>query len=198
MAIKIDEKYTKQVNSIMSKLPQNPFIIDVVGKAIEIGYENHPNKEDFGTILTMAEKITAYTSEYSSATSYKYGLIASILLAGVPYEKYESIDTASGIVKEYVELVTSFAFNSGWKDAWMQLNKLVQKDSDLLYVALVILITNLEDILSHEKLSIEDRYCLAGMGYLEASLRKSAITVPNRQYNLYNNFMTMIMKKAHF
>ena len=39
MAINIDKKYVKQVNSIMSKLPQNPFIIDVVGKAIEISYK---------------------------------------------------------------------------------------------------------------------------------------------------------------
>ena len=36
------------------------------------------------------------------------------------------------------------------------------------------------------------------MAYIEVSLRKSAITIPNRQYDLYNKFMSLVMKKIDF
>ena len=98
MAIKIDEQYVKQVNSIMSKLPQNPFIVDVVGKAIEISYKNRDISKEYSVVLELADKVAEYTTANSSTTSYKYALIAAILLAGVPSEEYEVIDTASGTV----------------------------------------------------------------------------------------------------
>ena len=193
MAIKIDEQYVKQVNSIMSKLPQNPFIVDVVGKAIEISFKNRDVDKDYSVVLELADKVAEYTTANSSTTSYKYALIAAILLAGVPSEEYEVIDTASGTVKDYVEAFTAFAFADGYKKTWLELNNLVKKDSDLLYLALLVMVNNIEIILKHENEegpTTKDKYDLAGMAYIEVSLRKSAITVPNRQYDLYNKFMS--------
>ena len=201
MAIKIDEQYVKQVNSIMSKLPQNPFIVDVVGKAIEISYKNRDVNKDYSVVLELADKVAEYTTANSSTTSYKYALIAAILLAGVPSEEYEVIDTASGTVKDYVEAFTAFAFADGYKKTWLELNNLVKKDSDLLYLALLVMVNNIEVILKHENgegPTTEDKYDLAGMAYIEVSLRKSAITIPNRQYDLYNKFMSLVMKKIDF
>lgn len=201
MAIKIDEQYVKQVNSIMSKLPQNPFIVDVVGKAIEISYKNRDVNKDYSVVLELADKVAEYTTANSSTTSYKYALIAAILLAGVPSEEYEVIDTASGTVKDYVEAFTAFAFADGYKKTWLELNNLVKKDSDLLYLALLVMVNNIEIILKHENEegpTTKDKYDLAGMAYIEVSLRKSAITIPNRQYDLYNKFMSLVMKKIDF
>ena len=201
MAIKIDEQYVKQVNSIMSKLPQNPFIVDVVGKAIEISYKNRDVDKDYSVVLELADKVTEYTTANSSTTSYKYSLIAAILLAGVPSEEYEVIDTASGTVKDYVEAFTAFAFADGYKKTWLELNNLVKKDSDLLYLALLVMVNNIEIILkleNEEGPTTKDKYDLAGMAYIEVSLRKSAITIPNRQYDLYNKFMSLVMKKIDF
>lgn len=201
MAIKIDEQYVKQVNSIMSKLPQNPFIVDVVGKAIEISYKNRDVNKDYSVVLELADKVAEYTTANSSTTSYKYALIAAILLAGVPSEEYEVIDTASGTVKDYVEAFTAFAFADGYKKTWLELNNLVKKDSDLLYLALLVMVNNIEIILKLENEdgpTTKDKYDLAGMAYIEVSLRKSAITVPNRQYDLYNKFMSLVMKKIDF
>ena len=201
MAIKIDEQYIKQVNSIMSKLPQNPFIVDVVGKAIEISYKNRDVNKDYSVVLELADKVAEYTTANSSTTSYKYALIAAILLAGVPSEEYEVIDTASGTVKDYVEAFTAFAFADGYKKTWLELNNLVKKDSDLLYLALLVMVNNIEIILKHENEegpTTKDKYDLAGMAYIEVSLRKSAITIPNRQYDLYNKFMSLVMKKIDF
>ena len=201
MAIKIDEQYVKQVNSIMSKLPQNPFIVDVVGKAIEISYKNRDVNKDYSVVLELADKVAEYTTANSSTTSYKYSLIAAILLAGVPSEEYEVIDTASGTVKDYVEAFTAFAFADGYKKTWLELNNLVKKDSDLLYLALLVMVNNIEIILKHENEegpTTKDKYDLAGMAYIEVSLRKSAITIPNRQYDLYNKFMSLVMKKIDF
>ena len=201
MAIKIDEQYIKQVNSIMSKLPQNPFIVDVVGKAIEISYKNRDVNKEYSVVLELADKVAEYTTANSSTTSYKYALIAAILLAGVPSEEYEVIDTASGTVKDYVEAFTAFAFADGYKKTWLELNNLVKKDSDLLYLALLVMVNNIEIILKHENEegpTTKDKYDLAGMAYIEVSLRKSAITIPNRQYDLYNKFMSLVMKKIDF
>ena len=201
MAIKIDEQYVKQVNSIMSKLPQNPFIVDVVGKAIEISYKNRDISKEYSVVLELADKVVEYTTANSSTTSYKYALIAAILLAGVPSEEYEVIDTASGTVKDYVEAFTAFAFADGYKKTWLELNNLVKKDSDLLYLALLVMVNNIEIILkleNEEGPTTKDKYDLAGMAYIEVSLRKSAITIPNRQYDLYNKFMSLVMKKIDF
>lgn len=201
MTIKIDEQYVKQVNSIMSKLPQNPFIVDVVGKAIEISYKNRDIDKDYSVVLGLADKVAEYTTANSSTTSYKYALIAAILLAGVPSEEYEVIDTASGTVKDYVEAFTAFAFADGYKKTWLELNNLIKKDSDLLYLALLVMVNNIEVILkfeSEEGPTTKDKYDLAGMAYIEVSLRKSAITIPNRQYDLYNKFMSLVMKKIDF
>ena len=201
MAIKIDEQYVKQVNSIMSKLPQNPFIVDVVGKAIEISYKNRDINKEYSVVLELADKVVEYTTANSSTTSYKYALIAAILLAGVPSEEYEIIDTASGTVKDYVEAFTAFTFADGYKKTWLELNNLIKKDSDLLYLALLVMVNNIEVILkleNEEGPTTKDKYDLAGMAYIEVSLRKSAITVPNRQYDLYNKFMSLVMKKIDF
>ena len=201
MAIKIDEQYVKQVNSIMSKLPQNPFIVDVVGKAIEISFKNRDVNKDYSVVLELADKAAEYTTANSSTTSYKYALIAAILLAGVPSEEYEVIDTASGTVKDYVEAFTAFAFADGYKKTWLELNNLIKKDSDLLYLALLVMVNNIEIILkleNEEGPTTKDKYDLAGMAYIEVSLRKSAITIPNRQYDLYNKFMSLVMKKIDF
>jgi len=201
MALKIDKQYTKQVNSIMSKLPQTPFIIDVVGKAIEISYKNRDVDKEYGVILDLTDKVVDYVNANSSTTSYKYSLIAAVLLAGVPYTEYEVIDTASGTIKDYVETFSAFAFADGYKNTWLELNNLVKKDSDLLYLALLVMINNIEAILKsegEEGPSTRDKYDLAGMAYIEVSLRKSAITIPNRQYEAYNKFMGLIMKKAEF
>ena len=44
------------------------------------------------------------------------------------------LDTASGTVRESVELVSKFEFNDGYKDMWLTLNEIAKKDTDLLYV----------------------------------------------------------------
>ena len=185
----------------MSKLPQTPFIVDVIGKAIEISYANRDAEKDYSVVLELADKVTEYVTANSSATSYKYALIAAVLLAGVPYNEYEVIDTASGTVKDYVEAFSKFAFADGYKNTWLELNNLIKKDSDLLYVAFLVMIHNIEVILnaeSEEAPTTRDKYDLAGLAYIEVSLRKSAITIPNRQYDVYNKFMSLLMKKADF
>ena len=84
MAIEIPDIYSRQVNSILSKLPQTPFVVDVVGKAIQISCDENRNNEKFlSRLLFVADKVAKYTGECSSPVSYKYALIASILLAGI-------------------------------------------------------------------------------------------------------------------
>ena len=198
MALNIDEKYTKQVNSIMSKLPQNPFIIDVVGKAIEISYNFHRDDDKMEGILNNTIQIVDFVNDISTPTRYKYHIIAANLLVGAPEKEYEVIDTASGVVADSVKLVTAALNNTGFKDLWVQMNTISQRDMDLMYVVLVNLTSLLECLISKEHLELADRYILAGLAYIEVSLRKSAITIPNKQYPVYNKFMSILMKNASF
>ena len=198
MALNIDEKYTKQVNSIMSKLPQNPFIIDVVGKAIEISYNFYRDDDKMEGILNNTIQIVDFVNDISTPTRYKYHIIAANLLVGVPEKEYEVIDTASGVVADSVKLVTAALNNTGFKDLWVQMNTISQRDMDLMYVVLVNLTSLLECLISKEHLELADRYILAGLAYIEVSLRKSAITIPNKQYPVYNKFMSILMKNASF
>ena len=198
MALNIDERYTKQVNSIMSKLPQNPFIVDVVGKAIEVSYNFHKEDNKMEVILSNTIQVVDFVNEISTPTRYKYHIIASSLLAGVPEENYAVIDTASGTVTDAVKLVTTAVYNSGFKDLWVQMNTIAKKDMDLMYVVLVYLTGLLEFTVAKEHLELADRYILAGLAYIEVSLRKSAITIPNKQYPVYNKFMSILMKNASF
>lgn len=198
MALNIDEKYTKQVNSIMSKLPQNPFIIDVVGKAIEISYNFHRDDDKMEGILNNTIQIVDFVNDISTPTRYKYHIIAANLLVGVPEKEYEVIDTASGVVADSVKLVTAALNNTGFKDLWVQMNTISQRDMDLMYVVLGNLTSLLECLIAKEHLELADRYILAGLAYIEVSLRKSAITIPNKQYPVYNKFMSILMKNASF
>lgn len=198
MALNIDEKYTKQVNSIMSKLPQNPFVIDVVGKAIEISYNFHRDDDKMEGILNNTIQIVDFVNDISTPTRYKYHIIAANLLVGVPEKEYEVIDTASGVVADSVKLVTAALNNTGFKDLWVQMNTISQRDMDLMYVVLGNLTSLLECLIAKEHLELADRYILAGLAYIEVSLRKSAITIPNKQYPVYNKFMSILMKNASF
>ena len=198
MAINIDEQYQQQLNGLMTVLPQNPFIVDLIGKAVEIGYEKGVNKDSFGEVLTIATKVAKYISDNNSSNFFKYNIIAAVLLAGVDPSEYETLDTASGTVKETTELFTEFVNNKGFKDMWMQLNRISQFDMDLFYAALTTMNYTLEDIIARKDKTVSGKYVMAGLAYIEASLRKSAITVPNRMYEDYNHFMMLVMKKAQF
>ena len=148
--------------------------------------------------MKLAGEAVEYVSATSSPTSYKYSIIASILLAGIDHTEYEVIDTVSGTVRDYVETFSQFMFADGYKEKWIALNNLVKKDSDLLYAALLVMVNDVETALKCEEPSDATKYLLAGMAYIEVSLRKSAITVPNRQYELYNRFMALLMRNAKF
>lgn len=199
MTIEIPDIYSRQVNSILSKLPQTPFVVDVVGKAIQISCDENKNNEKFlSRLLFVADKVAKYTGECSSPVSYKYALIASILLAGIPQDKYAVIDTTSNTVSTAVKLITDFIYTDSFKEKWIILNQIAKHDSDLLYVVFCYINAEIENILAQDGIGLMDRVILTGYAYIEVSLRKSAITVPNRQYTEYNHFMSLMMKKVNF
>ena len=86
MAIKIDEQYVKQVNSIMSKLPQNPFIVDVVGKAIEISFKNRDVNKDYSVVLELADKVAEFAQLYTQQ-AYMRPLCCVTMIFAIDDEK---------------------------------------------------------------------------------------------------------------
>lgn len=194
--LNIPEEFTQKVNSIMLNVPQSPFIVDVIGKAIELAYEHTP--ATFDEKLDTAIDVVTYVNQNSNPNFYKYNIIVAVLLMGVPTDAYTTLDTASGTVKEATEKLTAFVENKGWKDAWVKLNDIYKYDTDLFYVAMAIVVRNANELIAKETPTASDKYMLAGLGYLEVSLRKSAIEIPNNVYPVYNKFIALMVNKADF
>lgn len=194
--LNIPEEFTQKVNSIMLNVPQSPFIVDVIGKAIELAYEHTP--ATFDEKLDTAIDVVSYVNQNSNPNFYKYNIIVAVLLMGVSADAYTTLDTASGTVKEATEKLTAFVENKGWKDAWVKLNDIYKYDTDLFYVAMAIVVRNANELIAKETPTASDKYMLAGLGYLEVSLRKSAIEIPNNVYPVYNKFIALMVNKADF
>ena len=194
--LNIPEEFTQKVNSIMLNVPQSPFIVDVIGKAIELAYEHTP--ATFDEKLDTAIDVVSYVNQNSNPNFYKYNIIVAVLLMGVSTDAYTTLDTASGTVKEATEKLTAFVENKGWKDAWVKLNDIYKYDTDLFYVAMAKVVRNANELIAKETPTASDKYMLAGLGYLEVSLRKSAIEIPNNVYPVYNKFIALMVNKADF
>lgn len=202
MKCNIPKEYQPKINSIMAEVPQSPFVIDILGRAVDICYETYKdNLDKFGDLLDLAIETAKFLSEgksEASQTLFKYHLVAACLLVGVPADKYTTLDTASGTVKDATTLLTGIIFNNGWKQTWLTVNEIVKYDMDLLYPVLIVLKDAADKVASNENPTVTDKYILAGLAYLEVSLRTSNITVPNKMYPTYNKFMNIMMKKADF
>lgn len=192
----IPTEYSAQVNEVLSKLPNNPFVIDVIGKAIDVAYEHTEDPEDFECKLAVAAKVADYAVKTSPVNFFKYHLIAAALLVTISPEDYASLDTASGTIKKTATQLTEILDSPSWSDKWALTSKMARGDIDDLAVLLIILtsiIEGLNERAEARELEIPERYLLLGIAYLEVCLRKASFEITNDVYPIYNNFMALVL-----
>lgn len=196
----IPEELQPAVNTLLSTVPQTPFVIDLVGRAVELCYKYSP--DNFNVLIDIATKTANFLTDGKEVvqTLYKYHIVAAVLLVEVPTAKFETLDTVSGTLKEATNLLKGLVFNNSWKSAWMTFNEIVKFDTDLIYPSLEFLIHCAQEAMSEEdgRETLEKKSILTGLAYVEASIRTANIQIPNKIYPTYNKFMSIMMKQATF
>lgn len=190
------DKYSAEIAHIMGQVPSNPFIIDVLDRAIKISAE-YLTEDEFGDRLKVLTKVLPYTIKTSQVNYFKYHVLAAILLAGLDYENYKVIDNSAGTLKNITEGLTKFLIADGAKAKWTALYDTCKKDVDALVILLTAIVEKVKDINKMDKVNIVAKYELLVYGYLEANLRKSSVPITNDIYPLYNEFIAE-MGKADF
>lgn len=189
-------KYAAEIAHIMSQVPNNPFIIDLLDRAFRISAE-HSNEDDFKAKLAVATKIIPYALKTSQVNYFKYHLIIAVMLAGIDYEEYKVLDNSASTVKNITEGLTKFINADGAKAKWVAFYDVCTKDVDALVILLTAIVEKVKYLNKMEELTIVSQYELLVYGYLEASLRKSSIPLTNDIYPLYNEFIAE-MGRAKF
>lgn len=182
-------------SQIMAEVPANPFVIDIMGKAIELAYA-HYDRAEYDSIMKVLPEVVKYATETSAQGYFKYYLPIGLLLAGVPANQWAELETASGTVTKTVEALKSFIHATGWKKKFLALYTATNADVDYLFVIMTLL-------LHHAETAVEDENItdILGLAYIEVSLRKSALDGQlnnNRIFPVYNKFMSLLLNKAEF
>jgi hypothetical protein len=197
----LPEIYTTRMNELMSKLPNNPFVIDIIGKAAEISYtvaEEANTVEDFDSKLSAATTVADYATKTSQPNFYKYALIAGTLLIGVAPEAYTVVDTTSGTVRNTAQRLTDILNADTWFTKCKLMNDLAADNIENM-VPLLVVFSNIVEELTNKgnagDLTIEDRYILLGMAYVETHIKVSGkFNINNDIYPYHNRFMGLIYK----
>ena len=199
MAVNLPEEYTQQVNSIFTSLPAVPFVIDMIGRAMEICYTEQ-SKEDFEERMKLLPALIEYTNKTSRPNYFKYRIPISILLAGIAPEKWTVLDTADGTVTATVGRLTDFLNAPGWKKKWVALFDAAQESIDNLFIILTVMMSYAEaaSLRLKKDHNLTDLNLLLGLGYLEVCLRKTSINISNDVFPLYNKFMAFMLNKVDY
>lgn len=182
-------------STIMAEVPANPFVIDIMGKAIELAYAQY-DRAEFDSIMGVLPEIVKYSKETSAQGYFKYYLPIGLLLSGVPAHLWAELDTASGTVAKTVQALKEFIHATGWKKKFLALYTATNADVDYLFIIMTLLLHHAETALEED--NKED---ILGLAYMEVSLRKTALEGQlnnNRVFPVYNKFMSLMLNKAEF
>lgn len=194
MAIQIPDQYAQKINELLSHVPNNPYVIDVIGKAVEISYL-YPG---FAEKLDIAIEAAKFASKVSEPLYYAIYLVQAPLVACINPAEYASLDTASGTLTSAASIITQFLTTTSFKERWNIMFKTAKDSPNLLAIILMHMNQDLEQLLAKETKTAEDMVLITGLGYLECCLRKSEINITNAVYPYKNTFMNLVLKKADF
>lgn len=194
MAIQIPDKYAPKINELLSHVPNNPYVIDLIGKSLEISYL-YPGFEEK---LDVAIEASKFATKVSEPLYYAVYLVQAPLLSCINPAEYTSLDTASGTLYKAASVLTNFLTTESFKERWNIMYTTGKENPNLLGLLLIHLNQDTEQLINKEEKTAEDRILLTGMGYLECCLRKSDINIINNVYPYKNTFMNLVLKKAEF
>lgn len=194
-----EKKFEGQLAEIMAKIPANPFITDLVARAFQIFIKYNSMGDLIDTPeyfiksrLSTVSKVASFVTSISNPAFYKYHLIMASILAGVPENEYDFLDSPAKNITKVTTALTELLNAEGCKDKWNALFNIGKDDSELLAIALMFLTDEVEMIKGDEAPNVP----LIMDGYLEVCLRKSSIPITNEIYPYYNAFIAAINKTS--
>lgn len=206
----MDELQIQQyVNEINSYLPQSPFVVDMIDKALTLATTKTPNPEALSSKLKLASCLAEYASKTSTEGFYQYHLPLAALLCDINPADWKMLDTSTGSVSNVVMNLTKFV-STTWKNRWRQILAAQKENSDILaaYLFATILgakeayetICNMpedEKVITNEVFSTANML-LMGTAYLEVVIRTSGIQFPAKVLPLLNELTTLMVTKFDF
>ena len=192
MTFEIPEKYSGQVQKIMSNLPTSQFVIDLVGEGIQTAF-THFEEEDFERRLNVAEKMSTYSKEVSQPLYFMTHLVIAPLVAGLEATEISKLDTASGVLAKAIVPLGSFITSKEFKSKWTALFNLSSVDKDVMAAALMFAKADVEKAMAEK-----DLYKLAGYGYIEVNIRQSGMFINHTVRKFYNEFASLVLNTARF
>lgn len=201
MALNVAEKYDVAVKHLMAELPTINFVIDMVGKAVEISYAEYGDSVDFRDRLELASRLAHESRQLSEPNFYMTHLVIAPLVTGIDPNKWTVLDTASGTLKTLVGNMNEILNANGFKDRWQAIAKALKNgDPYMMVVVLHMLDLVISQILEKEpkELDAVEQLNLLGIGYIEVCLRQSGFVVDNRFRKIYNEFTNKVLHIAKF
>ena len=196
----IPSMYDAKIQALMGELPTINFVIDLVGKAVDIAYASCGDGEAFIDALEVATRMARFSKKVSQPNFYNTALVLAPLLIKADEESIKLVDGTSKSVTKYVEGLKSVLFANGYKERWLAMVKFNSVDSYAIGIVLTFYDYILEQILKkpEEQLTDKERMCILGLGYIEVCMRKSSVTITSEVREIYNNFGNKILHKANF
>lgn len=187
------DKYEAQIAAIMAHIPANPYIVDLVARAINIAFENLSEGE-FARRLYTVNKTAEFIGKNSNPNFFKHHIIMASILYGLGEATYNSLDTPAKVLTEATTSLTKVLCSKRCKDKWNAMYKIGTTDEDLLAAALIALNADVVYLLNCVPLTHAEEIRLIADGYIEVCLRNSKVTITNAVYPIYNEFVSNVLK----
>lgn len=191
----------KLIKSIVALLPQNPFVTEQVGAAIDIA-KKELTEEQLEKSLRVALEVTNFARETSSDNFFKYNLVIIALLKDVPNvesnKKFSLFETVANLVSNglnSLKATEAESMRGNFKGELLKLARLAKENQDLFLVEIIALTDYLTEVISNESLSVEDELTVVGYAYVENNLRMSDLTLLNDVKKYYNKFIKVFEKQ---
>ena len=202
----MEEKVNSLKQSILSELPQIPFIIDQVSEAIDWCVEAH----DDGVVVRLLETaldVARYVREISDPNFYKTHLVVAALIADIPNvtedSRFEIFKSASNAVLNSVkEVIVSpeLIKDRGCFNALnIHLTQLAKKNENCFVVMLLGILHDLQDLTAALKatgvktpITPQDYITILGYAYVMSNLRMANLTLLDRTKVIVNNIQVLL------
>ncbi len=198
--------------NIIEKLPQIPYIIDQVGKAMEWAKEELTEGE-YNKAIAVATDVTLYVKAISEPNFFRTHLVIASILSYIPEvlkkEKFAFFDTASKAVEKTLKAITIdpklIKERGCFKSVLLTMAPLAKQNEDYMAVMLYAIYHELKEILegmeeANIKTPITPKDYITVLGYANvmANLRMANIKLLDRTYKIFNEIEIILNNKFNY
>ena len=199
-------KFNEVKAAILGELPQIPFIIDQVDKAIDWCIEAH-DKGVVSRILNTALDVAKYTREISDPNFYKTHLVIAALIGDIKDvledENFAIYRTASHAVENTIKKVIidpKLTEDRGCFNALnIWLTKLAKEDESAFVVILYGILNDIKEVIgglkevgSKAPITPQNYITILGYAYVMANLRMANLNLLDRTRVLVNEIEVLL------